>query len=182
MTHPRHIVDMRLTKYRRNGLGALLVVAACVNAQAQDGAKPKTAATHSESGGDSEVARFCSNFAPTASEARLALQTKRLVELGAQIKARIADLEKTEAEAREWVAKRDALLKSASEDVAAIYTKMSAESAASQLGSMDDMVAAAILAKLNPRAASSILSEMDAARAARLTSLISGAATQDTKS
>ena len=36
--------------------------------------------------------------------------------------------------------------------------------------------------KLNPRAASSILSEMDAARAARLTSLISGAATQDTKS
>jgi flagellar motility protein MotE (MotC chaperone) len=179
MCSARRRLDMTATRYGRYGLGALLVLAACANAQAQDGARPKSAASQSESGGDSEVARFCGNFAPTASEARLALQTKRLVELGAQINAQIADLEKKEAEARGWLAKRDALLKAASEDVAAIYAKMSAESAASQLGSMDDMVAAAILAKLNPRAASTILSEMDAARAARLTSLISGAATED---
>jgi flagellar motility protein MotE (MotC chaperone) len=173
---------MSLTEFGRFAAGALALAAACCGAQAQDGAKPKSTVSHGENGGESEVARFCSNFAPTASEARVASQTKRLVELEAQIKAQIAELEKKEAEAREWVTKREALVKAASEEVAAIYAKMSAESAASQIGSMDDLVAAAILAKLNPRAASTILGEMDAARAARLTSLIAGTATEDKKS
>jgi flagellar motility protein MotE (MotC chaperone) len=172
---------MSLTEFARFAVGALAFVACC-GAYAQDGIKPKAVASHGENGGESEVAKFCGNFAPTASEARLASQAKRLVELETQIKAQLADLEKKEAQAREWVTKREALAKAASEDVAAIYAKMSAESAASQLGSMDDLIAAAILAKLNPRAASTILSEMDAARAARLTSLIAGAANEDKKS
>jgi flagellar motility protein MotE (MotC chaperone) len=172
---------MPLTEFGRTVVGALALAAASCGASAQDGIKPKSTA-HGEKGGESEVARFCSNFAPTASEARAALQTKRLVELESQIKAQIAELEKKEVEAREWLTKRETLAKAASEDVAAIYAKMSAESAASQIGSMDDLVAAGILAKLNPRAASTILSEMDASRAARLTSLIAGAAPEDKKS
>ena len=95
-------------------------------------------------------------------------------ELDAQVKQRIADLEKAEASAREWIDKRDALMKSASDDVVAIYSKMEPENAARQIAAMDDRMAAAILGKLKPNAAGAILDEMDADRASRLAGLISG--------
>ena len=116
---------------------------------------------------DSDVSRYCANVAPSIAEARIAWQTKRLNELDAQVKQRIADLEKAEAAARDWVAKREAMMKAASDDVVAIYAKMQPESAARQISTMDDRMAAAILGKLKPTAAGAILDEMEAERASR---------------
>jgi flagellar motility protein MotE (MotC chaperone) len=161
-----------------------IVIANPGGAVAQDGAKlkPGPAPNGPDKAMESEIARYCGNFAPSAAEARVAYQTKRLVELQTAVDKRIAELEKREADAREWVEKREALLKSANEDVVAIYTKMDAEAAAAQIAVMDDASAAAILAKLKPVAASAILGAMDADKAARLTGLVAGAAQPEKKS
>src|SRR5580704_13828558 len=89
-----------------------LVCMACFGGQAaaQDGhsedkQKPKLVV---EKPGDTEATRYCANVAPSIAEARIAWQTRRLNELDAQVKQRIADLEKAEAAVQEWVAKRDA--------------------------------------------------------------------------
>jgi flagellar motility protein MotE (MotC chaperone) len=113
--------------------------------------------------------------APSIAEARIAWQTRRLNELDAQVKQRIADLEKAEAAAREWIAKREELMKAASDAVVAIYAKMQPESAARQISTMDDRMAAAILGKLKPTVAGAILDEMEAERASRLAGMIAGA-------
>jgi flagellar motility protein MotE (MotC chaperone) len=84
-------------------------------------------------------------------------------------------LEKAEAAAREWIEKRQALLKTANDDLVAIYAKMQPENAARQIGAMDDRMAAAILGKLKPTAAGAILDEMEAERASRLAGLLAGA-------
>jgi flagellar motility protein MotE (MotC chaperone) len=98
-----------------------------------------------------------------------------LSELDAQVKQRIADLEKAEAAAREWIDRREALLKTANDDLVAIYAKMQPETAARQIGAMDDRMAAAILGKLKPTAAGAILDEMEAERASRLAGMLAGA-------
>ena len=104
----------------------------------------------------------------------MAWQTKRLNELDAQVRQRIADLEKAEAAAHDWIAKREELMKAANEDLVAIYAKMQPENAARQISTMDDRMAAAILGKLKPAAAGAILDEMEAERASRLAGLIAG--------
>ena len=119
-----------------------------------------------------DASRYCANVAPAIAEARVAWQTKRLAELDGQVKQRIADLEKAEASARDWMAKRDEAMKAATDDVVAIYGKMQAENAAHQIGAMDDRIAAAILGRLKPNAAAAIFSEMEPDRASRLSSLI----------
>lgn len=131
---------------------------------------------------ETEASRYCVNVAPSVAEARIAWQTKRLAELDAQVKQRIADLEKAEASAREWVDKRETLLNSASDEVTAIYAKMEPESAAKQISVMDDRMAAAILGKLKPMVAGAILNEMAAERASRLAAMLSGAELQEKKS
>jgi flagellar motility protein MotE (MotC chaperone) len=129
-----------------------------------------------------EASRFCANVAPSIAEARIAWETKRLSELDAQVKQRLADLEKAEASVQEWVAKRDAALKAASDNVVAIYAKMQPETAATQIAAMDDQMAAAILGKLKPNAAGAILNEMEAERASKLATFLSGAANVEKKS
>ena len=129
---------------------------------------------------DADAARYCANVAPSIVEARIAWQTKRLAELDAQLRQRIADLEKAEASAREWIARRDALMQAATDEVVAIYGKMQPENAARQIAAMDEKMAAAILARLKPGAASAILDEMEADRATRLAGLV--AAREDKKS
>jgi flagellar motility protein MotE (MotC chaperone) len=164
-------------------IGAFLLAAAFAShALAQNDAKQKPNAGAPDKSVDGGVARYCSNVAPLAAEARIAWQEKRLTELAGQIKQRIAELEKKEAEAREWVTKREALMNSASEDVAAIYGKMEPEAAAAQLALMDDATAVSILGKLNARAASAILNEMEADKAGKLTAVMSGAAAAEKKS
>jgi flagellar motility protein MotE (MotC chaperone) len=160
----------------------LLAIMLSVPAYAQDGhapeaAKPKAAVEKLgvEKAGDADASRYCANVAPSIAEARIAWQTKRLAELDAQVRQRIADLEKAEAAARDWIARRDALMKTASGELVAIYGKMQPESAARQIGAMDDQTAAALLAKLKPNVAGAILDEMEAERASRLAILIAAA-------
>ncbi len=143
---------------------------------------PKPNAVAPDKSAEGAVARYCANVAPLAAEARIAMQAKRLTELEAEIKQRIAELDKKEAEAREWVTKREALLNTASDDVVAIYGKIEPEAAAAQLASMDDATAVSILSKLKVSAASAILNEMDATQAGRLTGIMSGAAAAEKKS
>jgi flagellar motility protein MotE (MotC chaperone) len=153
-------------------------------ANAQDGRTPESPKpkTNTERAADIEAGRFCGNVAPSVAEARIAWQTKRLGELDAQVKQRLAELEKAEASMQEWVARRDALLKAASDDLVAIYSRMQPESAAVQLSAMDDQMAAAILGKLKPAAAGAILDEMEAERASRLASFLSGTSAGEKKS
>lgn len=158
-------------------IGAFIVAAALASqALAQNDAKQKANAGAPDKSADGGVARYCANVAPLAAEARIAWQTRRLTELEEQVKQRIAELDKKEAEARDWVTKRETMLNSASQDVVAIYGKMEPEAAAAQLASMDDATAVAILTKLTSHAASAILNEMEAAKAGRLTGIMSGAA------
>ena len=157
---------------------ALLAAAFASHALAQNDAKQKANAAAPDKNVDGGVTRYCANVAPLAAEARVAWQEKRLTELEGQVKQRIAELEKKEAEAREWVSKREALMNSASDDVVAIYGKMEPEAAAAQLAAMDDATAVSILGKLNARAASAILNEMEAGRAGKLTGIMSGAAAE----
>lgn len=164
-------------------IGAFLLAAAYASyGLAQNDAKQKSNAAAPDKSADGGVARYCANVAPVAAEARIAWQTRRLTELEAQIKQRIAELEKKEAEAREWVTKRETLMNSASDDVVAIYGKMEPEAAAAQLASMDEAMAVAILGKLSTHAASAILNEMEATKAGRLTGVMSGAAAAEKKS
>jgi flagellar motility protein MotE (MotC chaperone) len=121
---------------------------------------------------DAEASRYCANVAPSIAEARIVWQTKKLADLDAQVRQRIADLEKAEASARDWIARRDEAMKAASDDVVAIYSKMQAENAAREISGLDDRVASAILAKMKPNTAAAILSEMEADRASRLSAMI----------
>jgi flagellar motility protein MotE (MotC chaperone) len=151
------------------------------NGRTPEKEKPKAAADKSaekapaDKAADIEASRFCTNAAPSIAEARIAWETKRLAELDAQVKQRLADLEKAEASLQEWIAKRDAGLKSASDDLVAIYAKMQPETAATQIAAMDDQMAAAILGKLKAGAAGAILNEMEAERASKLATVLSGA-------
>jgi flagellar motility protein MotE (MotC chaperone) len=145
--------------------------ASAQDGRAPEGQKPKA---NADKAADVEASRFCANVAPSIAEARIAWQTKRLGQLDDEVKQRLADLEKAEASVQEWVAKRDAMINAASDDLVAIYAKMQPENAAVQLSAMDDQMAAAILAKLKPSAAGAILDEMEAERASKLASFLSG--------
>jgi flagellar motility protein MotE (MotC chaperone) len=168
---------------RHAAVGAIVLVSLLAgSASAQNDGKPKPTAPPPDRSADAGVSRYCANVAPVAAEARIAWETRHLNDLDAQIKQRIAELEKAEADTRDWVSKRDALLNSASDDVVAIYGKMDPEAAAAQIAAMDESTAVSILHKLKVGAASSILDQMDAARAARLTSLILAVAAPEKKS
>jgi flagellar motility protein MotE (MotC chaperone) len=144
------------------------------DAVAQNDAKPKSAPVATDASGDG-VSRFCGNVAPVAAEARIAWQTKRLSELDAQLRQRISDLDSKEAEARDWVTKRETMMNAAGDEVVAIYSKMDPEAASAQMAAMDESIAAGVLAKLKANVASAILNEMDPAKAGRLTGILSGA-------
>ena len=160
-----------------SALAALLLASP---APAQDGRPPGTqkpraaveTSVAADTSAEPDAVRFCAAVAPSIAEARIAWQTKRLAELDAQVRQRIADLEKAEASARDWIARREALLAAANDDLVAIFAKMQPEGAARELSAIDDRVAAAILGKLKPNAAGAILDEMEAERASRLAGMI----------
>lgn len=156
--------------------------AAADNGKPADAPKPKAAADKPERPADPDASRYCTNVAPSIAEARIAWQTKRLTELDGQVRQRIGELEKAEASARQWIARRDDLMRTARDDLVAIYAKMEPESAARQLSALDDRMAAAVLSKLKPSTAGAILGEMESDRASRLASLISGVSPEEKKS
>jgi flagellar motility protein MotE (MotC chaperone) len=173
---------------RHAAIGAVVIASLLAGSASAQNDKPKPPAPQSDKSVDvanksgDGVARYCANVAQVAADARIAWETRRLNDLDGQIKQRIADLEKAEADAKDWVSKREALLNSASDDVVAIYGKMDPEAAAAQIATMDEPIAVSILPKLKVSAASAILDQMEAARAARLTSLILAAPTPEKKS
>jgi flagellar motility protein MotE (MotC chaperone) len=124
---------------------------------------------------DSEIARYCGALAPSAREARAVYQLRKLADLEREVRDAVEKLEAKEMATREWVTKRETMMKSATDDVVAIYAKMAADAAATQLSAMDEPIAAAVLAKLKPQAAGAILGEMQADKAAKLSTLIAGA-------
>jgi flagellar motility protein MotE (MotC chaperone) len=192
---PSPLLSQRLTARSCRARIALSVAAVLVAgpAFAQDGRspekeKPKAAAEKSaekattDKAADIEASRFCANAAPSIAEARIAWETKQLSDLDARVKQRLADLEKAQASMQDWAAKRDAMLKSASDDLVAIYAKMDPQAAATQIAGMDDQMAAAILGKLKAGAAGAILNEMEADRASKLAVVLSGVTSAGKKS
>ncbi len=167
-----------LFRQRRGGavvFAAAVLLAAPAAAQDNRPSEPPRVKPMALGRNADDASRYCANVAPAIAEARIAWQTKRLAELDAQVKQRIADLEKAEASARDWIAKRDDEMKAASDDVVAIYARMEAESAAKEISAMDDRMAVAILGRMKPSAAAAIFSEMEAERAGRLSSMIAAA-------
>jgi flagellar motility protein MotE (MotC chaperone) len=148
---------------------------AALSASAEEGVKLRAPDRNVQS----EIERYCGALAPGASEARAAYQLRRLADLEVQVREAVEKLEAREQAAREWVTKRDEMMKAATDDVVAIYAKMPAENAAPKLAAMDEVTAAAVLAKLNPRTASAILSEMETEKAAKLSTLLAGALPSD---
>jgi flagellar motility protein MotE (MotC chaperone) len=148
----------------------------------QDTKKPEAETRKADPNSGDGVQQYCSNIANFAADARIAWQMKRLGELEAQTKQRIAELEAKEVESKDWIDKRAELMKKAEDGVVAIYAKMQPEAAAAQMVVMEDATAAALLTKLNARVSSAILNEMEAGKAARLTELMSGAIAERKKS
>jgi flagellar motility protein MotE (MotC chaperone) len=153
---------------------ALLAAALATPALAQDNLKPKAAAERPSA--EDEISKYCSALAPSTNEARAAYQLRRLADLEREVRDEVEKLEAKEAAAREWVTRRETMMKQATDDVVSVYAKMAPDAAAPQIAAMDEYVAAAILSKLKPQAASAILGEMEADRAARLSTLMSGGA------
>jgi flagellar motility protein MotE (MotC chaperone) len=116
--------------------------------------------------------QYCAAVASTAVEVRIVWEMQQLKDLEQQIKQSTSSLQVESAAARDWVGKRQQMQKLASDTVVAIFAKMPATAASSQLAVMDEQMAASILGKLNPRVASGILAEMDAGKAARLNALL----------
>ena len=167
------MLEMRKTLTLVVALGVLGAIAAIPSVRAQDQKSPRRAAA--DAGDADGVSRYCANMAPSVSEIRIARQMKRLNELAAEIEQRAQQLDRLTAETREWVAKRQALLRAASEQTVAIFSKMTPEGAAARLALLEDETAVSVLSRLAARTASAILNEMESARAARLTSLLSAA-------
>src|SRR6202034_2744091 len=133
-------LSQRLTARSWRGRMALGVAAVLISfpvlaqdRRAPDKEKPKAAANKTpekaaaENPPDVEASRFCANAAPSIAEARIAWETKQLSELDAQVKQRLADLEKAEASVQDWVTRGGAALNAASDDLVAIYAKMQPE-------------------------------------------------------
>jgi flagellar motility protein MotE (MotC chaperone) len=159
-------------------LTAMLIAGFPEVSLSQDTRKPEGEAKKAESDAGDGVQQYCANIANFAADARIAWEMKRLNELEAQVKQRVAELEAKEAESRDWVAKREELMKKAEDGVVAIYAKMDPEAAAAQMGVLDESTAAAVLSKLKPAASSAILNEMEPGKAAKLTDVMSGLAGQ----
>jgi flagellar motility protein MotE (MotC chaperone) len=171
---------MRAHHLGKSGLvAAALWLAGSLGSGAQDNARPKLANDRST---ENEIARYCGNIAPSAAEARLTYRLKALTEIDTRVREALDALDKRESEARDWVLKRQELMKAANDDLVAIYSKMSAEAGAAQIEAMNDVVAASLLAKLKPQVAADILNEMDPDKASHLTTMISGATGEADKS
>ena len=117
--------------------------------------------------------RYCANIAGAAADARVAWQSKKLLELETRIKARIAELDAKQVELKAMLDKRDQIDKEARDRLVGIYGKMNPETAAAQISALDDEMAAAVLGALSANKASAIFNQMASSdRAAKLAGLM----------
>jgi len=127
------------------------------------------------------AAQYCAAARDSIAEARYAQQTAQLERLAKQADERLAAIEKKSAELKEWIAKRDSFIATATQHLVAIYSAMRPESASEQLVRLDVFTAAAILSGLEVRAASAIMNDMPAEKAARLTAVIASSARKESQ-
>lgn len=165
----------RTIRTSRFGIPALLAAgflaaASPARAEVDPMAEPETTAAFV---GD-ELKAYCESVRVSATDARAAWQARALQEMETRLERRLAELEAQRREFEAWLARREALLKKAEENVVGIYSRMNAEAAAAQLTAMDRDTATAILAKLTPRQAGAILNEMEPGRAAQLARSVAG--------
>jgi flagellar motility protein MotE (MotC chaperone) len=145
------------------GVACIPIYGGCAEQKKADAAKAAEPAA-----APVEAKQFCLNNQAIAGDARIAWQTSKLVDMEAQIKQRLAELEARKTQLVEWLKKHDEAMKKATDDVISIYSHMKPDAAALQLAVMDDAIAAAVIAKLPPRVAGAILNEMEPNRAAQL--------------
>ena len=130
--------------------------------------------------GNTEVGRavkmYCTNVRDKAVEARFAWQHKKLEELGAKLKQKIAELEARTKAYQKWYDLRNRFAKLATGKLVRVYSLMRPDAAAKQLEAMPETTAAAIVFKLETRQASTILNEMETRKAARLSMIIADSA------
>ena len=118
---------------------------------------------------------YCVNFSDAAAEARVAQQRQDLEQLRADVSAKIEELNKSSADLKQWVERREALLNAAGDELVKIYAKLEPEVAAQQIVKLDARVATSILRKLKPTEAGAILNAIDPKRAAILAKVIASA-------
>jgi flagellar motility protein MotE (MotC chaperone) len=117
---------------------------------------------------------LCGALSDAARDARIAWQARTLEDLNARVEARLKELEAKRAEYQQWLQQREAMLRGATDNLLAIYSRMKPESASAQLEVINEYTAAGVLMKLNPRVSSAILNEMSAERAAQLAMIMAG--------
>lgn len=116
----------------------------------------------------------CEGLTDAAREARIAWQARTLEDLNARVEARLKELEVKRAEYQQWLKQREAMLRGATDNLLAIYSRMKPEAASGQLEAINEYTAAGVLMKLNPRVSSAILNEMSTERAAQLAMIMAG--------
>jgi flagellar motility protein MotE (MotC chaperone) len=178
-------------KINRSGLGTGRIVVAEAGAhgdEGHDGKKAKEPELEPPVPHGAEAAKltaaeqYCAAVGDVAAKTLFANQRQALEQAQAGLEARIKSLNEKTEKLQAWIKKREDFLKSASDSLVEIYTKMKPEVAAAQLVVMNQTMAAAIVARLPPKAASAVLAEMDATRAARMSAVLAGAAeVQDVK-
>ena len=97
------------------GFACASVPGGCVEQKKTESAKPVE-----PTGAATEARQFCTNNMAIAGDARIAWQTSKLLELEAQIKQRLADLEARKVQLVEWLQKHDEAMKKATDDVIAM--------------------------------------------------------------
>ncbi|MDZ4843305.1 MAG: MotE family protein [Hyphomicrobium aestuarii] len=122
------------------------------------------------------AAQYCEAVRDVAAEARLVKQMAHLEELGKKIDGKTSELEARSAQLKDWIQKREAFVKKATEQLVSIYTGMRAEAASEQIARLDPTTAASILMRLDTRVASSILNEMPSEKAANLSMIVAASA------
>ncbi|WP_310620269.1 MotE family protein [Flexibacterium corallicola] len=111
---------------------------------------------------------YCVATAEQASDARNQWQMRAIFDAQAKMDRKVEELEVKISELKQWVQKRDEILRRAEGHVVSIYSNMRSDAAAEQLSTLDDVTAVSVLLQMKPRQAGGILAEMPAERAAYL--------------
>lgn len=118
------------------------------------------------------AAQYCESVRELAAEARYAHMSAHFDVLTKDLENRIAKLDAQSALLRDWMAKRDAFVQRATQQLVSIFGSMRPEAASEQLVRLDPPTAASILLRLESRVASTILNDMPPDKAAKLASII----------
>lgn len=115
---------------------------------------------------------YCSSFAKSAAETRLAKQAEELAALRTELDRKLTDVRTETEKLQTWIARKEAMQQLASKDLMKIYSGVEPESAATQISKLEPKMAASILRQLNPKRAGEILGIMEPAKAATIVNLI----------